>query len=327
MKSYSSNDFKITVIIPAYNSEQFITNAINSALTQTFRPHEIIVIDDSSKDNTVAIVKKSFGSSVKLLTNHENRGAAATRNIGIKAASGNWIAFLDSDDEWMPNHLESLFHIIQKYALKWACGQHQNIRDGKVIPRPHSKWKDFHKEDAYFENFFEAWGHEAPIITSGMLINKNSALIAGLFNETLTVAEDIDFWFKIAYITPKFGLSKNPTVQHYLRTHSLSTSDVNRAELFLELLQQHTKFSSKKHLTSTLFLPSARKIVRWIIEYAIKSNNRDVLKKIFYNYPAIIGNDFMLLRWIYSLPAGLKLFRYLHFCKLKTIALLHKHNG
>lgn len=96
----------VSVVIPAYNAARFIGGAINTVLAQTFTDYELIVVDDGSTDSTAALVRE-FGDRVRLLS-QPNAGAAAARNHGIRVARGTWVAFLDSDDEWQPHHLQGL---------------------------------------------------------------------------------------------------------------------------------------------------------------------------------------------------------------------------
>ena len=95
----------VSVVIPCHNAGRWIAGALRSAAQQTCPAHEIIVVDDSSSDNSLAEIEAS-GVDVKLLRVNA-RNAAAARNAGIEAASGDWIALLDADDVWYPNHLGS----------------------------------------------------------------------------------------------------------------------------------------------------------------------------------------------------------------------------
>src|SRR5687768_13986927 len=97
----------VSVIMPAYNVEKFIQQSIDSVLGQTFSSWELIIIDDGSTDNTVPIVEENQARTDKiLLIRQENKKQAAARNAGLRIAKGRWIAFLDSDDIWLPNKLE-----------------------------------------------------------------------------------------------------------------------------------------------------------------------------------------------------------------------------
>ncbi len=99
-------DFRISAIIATYNYGRFVQEAIESALRQTVPPHEVIVVDDGSTDNTPAVVAPYCDRITYI--QQENRGVSAARNAGIERATGNWLAFLDADDQWEPEYLESL---------------------------------------------------------------------------------------------------------------------------------------------------------------------------------------------------------------------------
>ncbi len=98
-------NYKVTAVIPAYNREKTIKRCIDSVLAQTYPVFEIIVADDGSTDRTVDIIKQEYGSAVKIIRQN-HKGAQAARNVGIMAARGEYVAFLDSDDEWLPEKIE-----------------------------------------------------------------------------------------------------------------------------------------------------------------------------------------------------------------------------
>ena len=106
----------VSVVIPAYNAEKTLPKTLNSVLEQTLPPLEIIVIDDCSADNTAAIVAEYAARDSRLLyrKNEKNAGVSHSRNVGVAMASGEWIAFLDSDDCWTPEKLEHQLAAAQK---------------------------------------------------------------------------------------------------------------------------------------------------------------------------------------------------------------------
>lgn len=117
----SKNEALVSIVMPAYNCEKYVVEAINSILAQTYRNWELLVLDDGSKDNTLRIIKEfsQKDSRIKALPNGKNMGVSATRNRGIELASGEWIAFLDSDDMWKPEKLEKQFEIVEKEAAEF----------------------------------------------------------------------------------------------------------------------------------------------------------------------------------------------------------------
>ena len=104
--------FNVSVIVPTFNRVDFVYKAIKSISSQTFQPLEIILVDNNSEDNTSEMVAKHF-RSVKILI-QKKQGVSASRNCGIREASGNWIAFLDSDDQWHKRKLEEQVKSISK---------------------------------------------------------------------------------------------------------------------------------------------------------------------------------------------------------------------
>lgn len=117
MKDYiMQTEDLISIITPSYNSSCFICDTINSVINQTYQNWEMLIIDDCSKDNSVEMIQKyvDMDSRIKLLQNDENRGAAETRNNGLKVAKGRFIAFLDSDDIWYKDKLKIQYSIMKK---------------------------------------------------------------------------------------------------------------------------------------------------------------------------------------------------------------------
>lgn len=110
----------VSVIMPAYNAEKYICQAIDSVRRQTYTDWELIVVDDASKDETVSIVKDYCrkDSRIKLLCNSRNQGVSRTRKNGVEAAAGEWVSFLDSDDAWRPEKLEKQIALQKQYNAK-----------------------------------------------------------------------------------------------------------------------------------------------------------------------------------------------------------------
>lgn len=116
------NDIKVSVIMPVYNDEQFVEESIRSVLEQTHSNLELIIVDDCSNDSTIDIIRKKNDPRIKLIVNAKNMGAAYSRNIAIKNASGQYIAFLDGDDKWFKQKLEKqlAFMVKNKYEFSYT---------------------------------------------------------------------------------------------------------------------------------------------------------------------------------------------------------------
>lgn len=121
MSVEKGKEILVSVIMPAYNCEKYVEEAINSVIKQTYEKWELLVIDDGSKDNTVKIVEElsKKESRIHIIKNENNQGVSATRNRGISKASGDWIAFLDSDDMWDKTKLEKQMEYAKKISAEF----------------------------------------------------------------------------------------------------------------------------------------------------------------------------------------------------------------
>ncbi len=176
-----------SVIIPVYNRERFIARAIESVLAQTYRDFELIVVDDGSTDATPQIAARY---PVRLLR-QENRGVSAARNLGITAARGRIIAFLDSDDAWKPRKLEVQ---AAHFATHPECMIHQTdeiwIRNGTFL----NKHKKHQKKSGHI--FYDSL-HLCLISPSAVAIRRELFDEVGVFREDFPVCEDYELWLRI----------------------------------------------------------------------------------------------------------------------------------
>jgi glycosyltransferase involved in cell wall biosynthesis len=117
---------KISVVIPVYNRENTIRYCLNSILNQSFLPFEIIVVDDCSSDKSVKIIGEYKDNLVRLICLEKRSGAQAARNKGIKESRSDWIAFMDSDDEWTPNKLEKQLEVLKEIRINPMTVIHSN---------------------------------------------------------------------------------------------------------------------------------------------------------------------------------------------------------
>lgn len=182
---------KISVIIPTYDRVTSIERAIDSVLAQTYPATEIIVVDDASTDNTQNTLE-GYGSSIKVITNAKNRGVSFSRNTGIDSASGDWISFLDSDDEWAPDKLDKqrVFHEKHGHLLISQCDEIW-IRNGvRVNPM------DKHAKQSGW--IFEACIPLCIVSPSAVIIHRSILDDVGMFDIDLPACEDYDLWLRIA---------------------------------------------------------------------------------------------------------------------------------
>lgn len=118
----------VSIIMPSYNTGRFIAESIKSVLAQTYPDWELIIVDDCSTDNTDEVVQPFLSDErIKYFKNEKNSGAALTRNRAMREAQGEWIAFLDSDDLWMPEKLEKMLQFMQANHYSFAYHQYEKI--------------------------------------------------------------------------------------------------------------------------------------------------------------------------------------------------------
>jgi glycosyltransferase involved in cell wall biosynthesis len=195
----------VSVIIPLFNKGPYITRALNSVLTQTFQDFEVIVVEDGSTDDGAEIVKR-FGDPRIHLNQQEKRvGVSAARNRGIAAAEGHLIVFLDADDEWFSEHLETLMRLRKRYpesgmyaTTYFICTTPGDIQRIKVSAIPASPWEGI--LSSYF--LVAARSHDMPILTSSVGIPKGILGEFSGFRSGLNILEDSELWGRIALKYP-----------------------------------------------------------------------------------------------------------------------------
>lgn len=224
----------VSVVIPAYNSEKFITEAIESALRQDYSPIEIIVVDDGSTDNTFDIAS-SFGNRVIVLQ-QANQGAAVARNLGIRKANGKYIAFLDADDIWWEHKISHQIAELQKtdYRIAYSRfiwwhpegGQYSSADSEFAIdnnPRlsshpiqPPTGW-------IYPELLLDCimW-------TSTVIAEKSALESVDMFDPFLRKGQDYDFWLRLARNFKVLGVSQ-PTALYRMHDQNIThtVKDIN----------------------------------------------------------------------------------------------------
>jgi glycosyltransferase involved in cell wall biosynthesis len=207
----------ISVVIPAYNSAKSICRAIDSILAQSYCDYEIIVIDDGSTDNTAAIVS-GYGSQVNYIY-EENSGVCVARNAGVKAANGQWIAFLDHDDQWSPEKLARQMEIVENNSdLRWCTTNYFQDDGSRCTPvcDPEKVASNLSDRD-YFESYFVAAGKRIiRIMPTTIMIRTDVFDEVGGFDPELRRSEDTDLWCRIALRYPRIGCVPEPLATRFL---------------------------------------------------------------------------------------------------------------
>lgn len=236
----------VSVILPTYNRAHLIDRAIRSVLNQTYQDFELIVVDDCSTDNTKEVVKSFKDERITYIKHEKNKGAAAARNTGIKAAKGEYIAFQDSDDDWFPEKLKKqmkVFEMAQSevgivYTGFWRIEGNKKT----YIPsyRVSQKEGNIHKQ-LLKGNF---------VTTQSVVIRKKYFEKLGMFDENLPRLQDWELFIRVSKYY-KFKCIDEPLLNSYHTLDSISTDDEARVKALEIILAKHFEdFNRDKKLLS-----------------------------------------------------------------------------
>jgi len=232
---------QVSVIILTRNRPQYLVKAIQSVLDQTFTDFEIIIVDDASTDETPEVINSFQDRRIVSIRHDVNKGESASRNAGVKMAKGEFIAFLDDDDQWLPQKLELQVGMLQKgngklggvYTgfYKWDIEREQII--GKRVPEKRGDIAD----DMFVQNWVGT--------PSTVVVKKKCLKDVGEFDETLVFGPDYDMWIRIAQ-KYEFDYIAAPLVKYGIHSQQMTT---NYRKIILgreRLLEKYREFYSVK---------------------------------------------------------------------------------
>jgi glycosyltransferase involved in cell wall biosynthesis len=273
---------KISVIIPAYNAAAYIERALRSVLNQSRPADEIIVINDGSTDGTSEVLKRYEGK-IRIIE-QANAGVSAARNAGIRAAAGDWIAFLDADDEWLPEKLRLQSELLTANpALCWItsnflfCRCQESHRQFPALSLSQiSAIQHDLRDKAYFDSYFQAYLLRAAGNTNTMLVRKDKLVEAGLFNTGQKTAEDEDVWLRLAYLNLKLAMVWESLAVYHIQIPDSATNTVLRPEDIHSFLSRHLILAEKAAMSNE-FKSCARFIFgHWIYKFMLAAKSREV---------------------------------------------------
>jgi glycosyltransferase involved in cell wall biosynthesis len=243
---------KVSVIIPTHNRAEYLRCAIESVLKQTFKDLEIIVVDDNSTDNTAEVVKRFEDRQIKYIRKNANKGPSAARNTAISVSTGKYIAFLDDDDEWVPNKLQRQIELLDRCQPN-ICGVYSNRL---VLDKSTNQLISGNPQaDKLRGNLLYQLLTGSPIHTSTVLLRKKCLDKVGFFDETMFYMEDRDLWIRLS-VKWAFEYIDDPLSIAYVHKQGhLSESLAGQTAGREKLLQRYNKlFSEDKKSWSKLHL-------------------------------------------------------------------------
>jgi len=286
----------ISVIIPTYNRADTICRAVNSVLNQTYNYLECIIVDDASQDNTANLITSINDSRLKYLFHDKNKNASAARNTGLSAANGEYISFLDSDDEWTPTKLEKQYNLLtslpEEYGMVYCWFNY--YRNGQILIK-----KEPVLEGNIFNNIIGRIGIAA---VDSYLIKKEVINRLGGFDENLINGDDTEFFLKVAKYY-KIGLIRetlvkvhfDPEIDHLSANTNEGMMDKIKSDLYI-IKKYNNDFLSNKMAKLLLFSRIAR-------NYSLLGKWDEFLK---YSFLSIKQNPFILGNYKFLLKSLLK---------------------
>ncbi|MEO0409838.1 MAG: glycosyltransferase, partial [Cyanobacteria bacterium P01_A01_bin.135] len=247
---------QVSVIIPAYNTADYIQQAIASALNQTLTNLEVIVVDDASTDGTVEVVDSIQDPRLRLLVNPVNQGAGGSRNRALAEARGEWVAILDSDDWYDPQRLEAMLAVAQGKGADIVIDDVSFVQDGSTTPWStliresgvsidgvrEVKAPEFVRSDVEGRRGMRL-GFSKPLIKRQILLDHGIA-----YDKSLRVAED--FWFALECLICGAHLYLMPTPYYFYRTRAGSLSDGSQGKKLQRLTESCKKMRAFMAQTS-----------------------------------------------------------------------------
>ena len=266
-------DVQVSVVIPSYNRAVYVTMAIKSVLDQSYQDYEIIVVDDGSTDGTRAALEP-YRDRISYIY-QDNKGVSTARNVGIQKAKGEWVAFLDSDDEWLPNKLEiQMKHIknhpnicihVANVSLINPCKDNTNLFCVKGFDKIAGEFLLLDRPLTYLlqYNF---------VYPSAALVRKTALINAGLFDKDLLLHEDTDLFYRIA-LEGQWGICGLPMVKKFRREEPA----------MINLSERHTSDPSYTYKVMVKIMERLQPLQK------LTRNERGIVKRFLSNYTFMVG--------------------------------------
>lgn len=221
----------VSVIIPTFNRAGMVSRAVSSVLGQTFQDFELIVVDDGSQDDTPRVLE-AFNDRIRILSHPKNMGVSAARNSGIKAAKSPLIAFLDSDDHWLPRKLAVQTAFFEQHPEALVCQTEEYwVRHNRRV-NPRNK----HRKPS--GDIFEDSLRMCLVSPSAVMLKRTLIDEVGLFDESLPACEDYDLWLRISSKYPVHLIEEHLVVKEGGHDDQLSSSVMGLDRFRIQALEK-----------------------------------------------------------------------------------------
>jgi len=281
---------KVSVIIPTYNRTHYVCEAIDSVLSQTFKDLEVIVVDDGSTDDARQVLE-NYSSRIYYIY-QENRGRSEARNKGIKAAKGEYIAFLDDDDIWLPYKLERQVQFLDAHPDIGLVNTFTEVVDehGHILGQETKQHLQLYKKAIHIGYTYEGMSKLCVMFISSVVLRKECVDTIGVFDSHAEALEDWDLYLRLA-LKYRIGIIPEPLIMY--RQHQSQTSRnefirgrINVALKHLALLDSNCdsaygkgiRYNFYMHLANAYYMDRQFRMFRTYALKALKSNPLALLR-------------------------------------------------
>jgi glycosyltransferase involved in cell wall biosynthesis len=236
----------VSVIIPFYNREMSVVAATESVLRQSFSDIEVILINDASTDGSAVAVKMIGDSRIRLLTHEQNQGASAARNTGIAAATGEWIAFQDSDDFWLPEKLQRQMEALTSSGTEFVAGycgmliKHMGVAKSNRI-----EYLPGHDVVVRDGDILESLMKQSFVSTQTLIVRRSTVSQTNGFDADLPALEDWEFMLRVAQLGP-VAFVDEPLVHQQFSANSITRSAQKRLDARRKILHKHRSLLERR---------------------------------------------------------------------------------
>ena len=235
-----ANPPAVSIVMPAYNVARFITETLEAVFAQTFTDYEVIIVNDGSPDTAeLERALEPYAGRVRYIE-QKNAGAGAARNTALRAARGEYIAFLDADDLWLPDYLGEQFEFLRGGNYDLVYSDALLFGDSPIAGKTYMETSPSNGE----VNFKSLVHYECNLITSGVLARKDPILAAGLFKEDIRNGQDFELWLRLVRAGARVAYQRKVLLRYRCHPESLSSADpvdkiARQLRLFEKIVETH----------------------------------------------------------------------------------------